>query len=60
MPEEIQAFITSTSVYVDFPNIEEENYKFVNHNPNTKTIKNASLCVYDKENNIAYYLKMDT
>ena len=59
-PEEIQDFIISTSVYVDFPNIEEGYYKFINHNPNTKTIKNASLCVYDKENNMAYYLKTDT
>lgn len=60
LTEDVQDFITSTSVYVDFPNVEEGNYKFINHNPNTETVKNASLCVYDKKKNIAYYLKIDT
>lgn len=60
LPEDVQDFITSTSSYVDFPNVEEGNYRFINRNPNTKIVKNASLCVYDKESNIAYYLRIDT
>ncbi|WP_026508727.1 hypothetical protein [Butyrivibrio sp. MC2013] len=58
--DEVTDFIDSVSPSVDFPNIIKGYYKFINRGEDTNIIKNASLCVYDQDNGIAYYLLLDS
>lgn len=44
-----------------FPEISEGQWCFVNRTPDSNgTVRNASLCIYDADNQIAYYLRSDS
>lgn len=54
-------FLESVSTYITIPEITEGTWKFVNNSgEGTDKITNAALCVYDAENDTAYWIKMDS
>ncbi len=44
----------------DLPEIKNGKYKYIDRKPNPRHITNASLFVYDEDNEVGYYLILDT
>ncbi len=60
MSDEADSYAYSLSSYATLPEIENGNWMFVNRNPDTTYILNASLAVYDSDNEVVYFLKGDS
>ena len=54
-------FLESLSTYITIPEITEGTWKFVNNSgEGSDKITNAELCIYDTEQDITYWIKMDS
>ena len=57
---ETKTLVESVSFYVEVPELERARYKMVNGSSSEKSATNASVVIYDEEENVGYYLKLDT
>lgn len=58
---EADNFLESVSTYITIPEITEGTWKFVNNSgEENNKITNAGLCIYNAEQDTAYWIKLDS
>ncbi len=60
MASNAKEFLESVKTYVELPEITTGSWKMVDRSPIGENLSNVSLCVYNKDMNIAYFITLDT